>query len=1308
MVKRNETTSPNPDAASKAQESESHDLIQDPSFPLGSIGKGKSWQVDGDYEHYMESDHPYVGLAPGASLWQDITLPVKANPAADGRPDFWLGCEYDTGRLTDCRLEMYDFTGGKEGTLLQKRVMEGIEPDVSQVSDALVNWTRLPLQRIENLGSTVTAIRIKFIAGKGNNRLSLRNTDLDVRLPPLAATLSLVVDPQGLKIEQAAPPFKFCHGAVHRLGISEVETDSWLQQKASLSWHGEMLPTEYALQANPPFNRGVPDEESFQSLEDVTAWAVSSNAKVDANSGTLALGISCYWQAEIRDVAASVGDYVNDLSTIAGGDSALIIDDESANKATLTTTVFNHFTPERKVEKMPVEWRVNGRLIGTVLTDERGQSQIDYKPERGDEGDANQAQITAIAKNALGEASRQDKNLRVFTTTPWLDQVQMLLDGKEVDLKNLGLHLSRGDKARTLVLKPKAIPGNFFIGRDVTLTSPEDSAGKLGISFEPSTAREMPESGLEWLIEGGGTSGFFAFEANATGLNVPFVLKGVQMSQNLSDEADLTVPDAAPGNAPLFWRTQAGTVALVPKKDSPLAGLGLETWLTFVKVNLEQSSIPAIPAYAAKRALPAAGLQWSLKGGAASGVFGLEVHVEGFTQPWVVSKAVLLSQQLSDEAEIELPQSPMLFQRGASQPVTVAVKANSPLAGLGLKGTMKFLDGTVKQANMSASPAYDTLNAFTSAGKLTWRLTGGNVSGTFGFEISVEGFSKPLRLEVAGALLMSTTLSDEAAIKIEGLVPAGTVVFNREKTYKVELVPKADSPLGLSRLKGWSAMSLTSEPERMLEREMTPEGLEWKVTAPGSSSKFDLSLHMRGFTVNGLVIKDCLILSEDLRDEAELEVEGSNKGGVGYFWRNTAGSIRLVPKSGSPLKGSALKAALTFVESQGGFTQAQLGANPNYKMPQAITDAGSQWALAPGSKSGYFDLQIAVDHIEKPLLRRGMILSKDLRDEVQFEYSDLKREAKVFFYDVRTELRMSFKSGSPLPLATDLNVSLSYVGKDLPSTQMRSAPNFDSKVPINGKDMLWALTASRVRGLFGLKLNVDKFDTSVEWPVCGTLSGDLSDEFKVSDSLGMFLIRGKNESVTVTYDGTYLQALGVEFYIATSLNNGAAIFEPPLGRKLIPHSGGVTTVTVVADRSKSGAGTLDLACDLYSKNITLKKICVHGYDVWDDFEFTYADRRIVAGDVIYVLTSHPSLLKIRSKWPGIGAFITFKLKLQDVIFSPVKANPAVGTVMSFVNEEKGILLGGTTSGSGRIQIILLLEGNGTSTSGSLTYQTLLG
>lgn len=163
MVKRNETTVTNPDARSNARESKSHDLVKEPSFPDGSIGKGKSWQAEGDYEYFEEGEHPYVGLAPGASLWQDIPLSIEANPVEGGRPDFWLGCEYDTGRLTDCWLEIYGFTSEKKWTLLQQREIGGIKP---KASDARVTWSTLPLQRIVKMNSTITDIRIKFIAGK--------------------------------------------------------------------------------------------------------------------------------------------------------------------------------------------------------------------------------------------------------------------------------------------------------------------------------------------------------------------------------------------------------------------------------------------------------------------------------------------------------------------------------------------------------------------------------------------------------------------------------------------------------------------------------------------------------------------------------------------------------------------------------------------------------------------------------------------------------------------------------------------------------------------------------------------------------------------------------------------------------------------------------------------------------------------------------------------------------------------------------------------------------------------------------------
>ncbi|MEN5305451.1 hypothetical protein [Pseudomonas sp. TWI628] len=641
----------------KQEESKSHDLVREPSFPLGSIGTGKAWQFKGDYEQ-PSAAYPYVALYPEAQLWQDIVLPVAANPVDDARPDYWVGWEYDTGSLTDCTLTVHDFSEGKEGALLDTVVMEGVKatppahglPPVPKPEN--VNWTTRDLQRIKGLHSGITAIRIKFEAGDGRSYLNLRNTDLDVRLPELKAKVTLVVDPDGLKIEQAAAPYQFCHGAEHRLEVSGDEAGSWLDQPVALSWHEDKLPIELALQATPPFQRGDVDGDSFQNTLSATktAWTITSSADATTASVPLSLGLKSWWQAAIGKHDANVGDYVYGLSKIEGGDIALVIDDQNANSATLTTYISNFFVPGRNIKGAQVQWLLNGVPFATEPSDERGQVLVKYTAQKGDEGTGNEAEITAICTSLEGYSSEKNQKIRVFASSPWADEVEVWLNGKPVDLKDLGLHLKLGSGSNKLLLKPK---GDYFIGKAITLRSQEESAEKLGIDFAPKEAMVMPAEGLEWTISSGEGRGSFVLDAFAAGLNVPFSLKGGQTSANLADEVDFKVAGIIAQKPPLFWRGKPQVFSMVPKPGSPLERMpALKATLTFVDGSVAKPHMSADPEFGAENARMGGAWSWSLTGGAVSGTFGLSVSLEGFGEPVSLAKAVLLSTKLDDEMEL--------------------------------------------------------------------------------------------------------------------------------------------------------------------------------------------------------------------------------------------------------------------------------------------------------------------------------------------------------------------------------------------------------------------------------------------------------------------------------------------------------------------------------------------------------------------------------------------------------------------------------------------------------------------------------
>ncbi|PVZ39598.1 hypothetical protein [Pseudomonas sp. CC120222-01a] len=1104
-------------------ESQSHDLVREPSFPRGSIGNGKAWQAKGPFEQ-PQAAYDYVALQPQTQVWQDITLPVAANPADEGRPDFWLGCEYDTGYLPDCTLKVYDFSEGKEGALLDTRVMEGIKRETSPATGLRplpesreLNWTTLPLQRIKGLRSGIKAIRIKYEAADGNDYLNLRNTDLDVRLPELKAKLALVVDPDGLKIEQTAAPYKVCHGAKHRLEVSDVQSESWLDQPLALSWHEDRLPIELALQADPPFQRGDVDGDSFlnELSATKTTWTITSSADATTDSVPLSLGLKSWWQAAIGKHDADVGDYVCALGAIDGGDSALVIDDTNANKATLETLVTNHFVSARKIQGAKVEWRANGRVLEAEASNTQGRSICTYEPEEADIGSGNKVTLTATLQSELGAPASQHKELKVFATSPWPGLVDVYLDGNAVDFNALGVHLSRGVKGRKLLLKPKDIADNFFIGKDVTLTAP-DNAEKLGISFQPVTAQRMTKDGVEWTLDAGATErGLFELEASTPELNVPFVMKGVQLSADLGDEVQITFTGSVHKAWQVYWQGKAQVISLVPKQDSPLRTLAPITWMSFTQGTLPQDEMGAEPGYEdAKRPMVKDGLNWTLTGKKASGSFKLAFHVEGFELPLGLDHCALLAAVLADEVALTFEQDtskrPLVFLRDKLRKFSIVPKAGSPLAAMGLEVKLQFLSGTVTSGNMRAEPDFNAGQQLVANG-VVWGLTGGKVSGTFGLTLSVDLYPA-FELKVGEAVLMSASLTEEADVKIEGATPSGRVVFRHGQGYSVTLVPKATSPLRLVQPVGWSDVNFPSKPERFEETPVSPDGWSWKFDIPAKSQLFDLVLHAKGSEYDGkFELKDCLVLAQSLEQEAELIVDS-------YFFRNHEGTVRLQLKADSPLAAGGVKTKLEFKQT-GELVEDDAKAAPEYGKDEVIPTGGHAWNLTCGDKSGWFSLTCHVEYFDEPLvLAEALVISPQYEDEADVYFNGLPLAwGRVFFRNEGGTLNLQLKPGSPLERVADLTATLSFVeqGASLESSQVPFVPTYGEFQLLTDGGVQWALNRSPQSGIFGFEIKLGNISGALKMNNCLLVSSRLNSEVVIEGGVQARLLRHKGSNTLV-------------------------------------------------------------------------------------------------------------------------------------------------------------------------------------------------
>jgi|GEM_PF-1738996 len=1344
-----------------AEQTRGHNLVQHPSFPTGSISlrndaRPTAWKIETDgYATFMAGDgSTYVGIVePDESgktqrIWQDLDLPVIA--AAEGRPDYWLNCQYDATFFTQCTLKVYavgDETRELFSAFLKGDASKYVPPKVKLPRGFVLpksdpTWHTLTLGRID-VPEGVERVRVVFeTPGKQPYRyLYLKNVLTQVRLPALdeASDLRLLVEREGAgPIVQATQPFLLCQGATHRLEVRTPAGNGWTGQPASLLWmDDDLLPGQQGLDAVPPFNIFDGDQQDrYQPIlaEGGASWRLTVDAKREAGlPENGALGLGSYWLAPKHPIAASIGDFHYAIGDVVWNGVVPVIDAE--NSATLVATVKNPFTPARPVGNVAVVWQLNGSDYRTVPTDKNGHSKLEYTPRPGDEGSNNQAVFTATCRDALQQGSHSDCTLPVFATSPWPGELAVTLDGKPItDVSELALRLTR-KSSHTLMLKPKR-PDSYFIGKAIALNWPAGLSPQLGISFTPGAgvAQTMGAAGISWTIQGGSASGLFTVQAEEVaegGLPVPFSLKGVQMSADLADEAQLSVTDAGGDSANIFRRGVGRTIRLVPKEGSPLAAAQLQGWLEFIKTDaLDKEQVVASPAYDTKHTIgsyaawtltganvsgrfgvqicvadltplkldnalllsldlndeaemtctasgkpaifrrgqqetisfvprrdsplsasklayrlvfdaggsltdqqvvasPAYGKEfnshngpaWTLTGTNASGTFGVQIHMAGFSTPLKLGEAVLLSRDLNDEAELKFQgnvdgANPPIVHRGLKAEVSILPRPDSPLDVARLGVWLGFVPhGKLVAEDIPATPAYSETHPLLAGGN-TWSLSGAQTkSGAFGLKVMVTGFDIPLTLDKG--VLLSSSLSDEAQLQltVPGQASNAPIIMRRNQVQTISMIPNSGSPLGETNLEGWSSTELSSKPAKMTRQRMTPEGMHWDMTAPAASGTVDLSIDMSGFVDNRLVLKDCLVLSEDPNDEFDLIVQESSVGGVGYFWRGAGQNVVLKPKESSPLKvGTTLRSELRFVDGAS-LPQEKLVASPTYGESHPIPAGGHAWTLTGATDaSGSFGLAVWVDTFKTPVrLATGLLMSIDLADEVELKLSgdDVSAPPIVRRNQTRT-FKLVPKAGSPILKAMDLKAQMSFNGGGtLKSTDIPATPGYGTPTTVD-KGLEWTLAAKNISGVFGVTVKMEGFQQALVLEKCGVLAAKFKDELDGRVFPPRFIKRGEKKiGVQVRYpENSPLTTLGAELYLtAADIPDAITLIDPPVGTPNKVTASGATSWTMEASGAKSGSGRSNVTCSLFPGEVMPHdEIIVYSAFISDEVEMLWKGR----------------------------------------------------------------------------------------------------
>ncbi|MFJ4155393.1 hypothetical protein ACIPZF_11400 [Pseudomonas sp. NPDC089752] len=826
------------------QETKGHNLVDDGSFPDGSIGDGKSWEAEkypGERIHLGTGDNIYLGLGGGEKIWQDIVeLPVSASGAADVRPYYSISLEYDSEFIGDCSLKVHSIDGYNETELLE-HTLQGFG---TAEGDALVlypqrdpkgdpqrdpNWHQVDPLKLP-VPKHATHLRISFETtdkDTGFRYLYLKRVVSLLSLPALGSekkvsgertspavepsVLKVVVDPAGIGHEQlvvAGTPVKLCHGAHHVLKVKVGEGDTWAGQNASLLWSSTSgVPQDYGLSAEPAFNVNDTDQEDrYKPLpaEAEVCWNLDAAGKGSGiSSGDVHLGLGSYWTAEKYAFQAQVGHHYYVLGKVEWDGQVPVI--KLGNSCSLEVEVENRFDSDSPLEGIEVPWFLNGQYYQTVPTNAKGKSVLKYTPKAGDQGEDNEVTFTAQCRNGFDQLSKVHTTIPVFAESPWIEELNVKLDGNTIaDLTQWPLHLKCGGDHK-LRLEPKESKEskklkNWFLGKKIALSCLSDPDLGIVLDPAPNVPITMIEKGIEWTVTGGGKRGMFTLQAQTVEADSdkvpPLQMKGIQLSADLADELDITVGgEVAP---PYIFRRQTPSDILVKvKPDSPLAGIGEPVFLHFVSGgNLVDTDIPATPAYGEPQILPPDdnGISWSLRGGAARGLFDLKIAVRNLD--FYVNTCLLLSNKAEDEIEVVIePESDVpthhVFRRSVSKVVTVKPRAGSPLNAINSEVSLAFINkGSLEADQVPATPNYGVKNRMPATGA-TWTLEGTDVSGFFGLSATVYGMS----LNVENCVLLSTRAEDELEVKFDGVPVSPPMFFKRDTMRRVSLIPKGGSPL---------------------------------------------------------------------------------------------------------------------------------------------------------------------------------------------------------------------------------------------------------------------------------------------------------------------------------------------------------------------------------------------------------------------------------------------------------------------------------------------------------------------------------
>lgn len=255
-----------------------------------------------------------------------------------------------------------------------------------------------------------------------------------------------------------------------------------------------------------------------------------------------------------------------------------------------------------------VKWVSPKETVDTV-TGEGGWASYLYTPK-----DANEHVVTATLKaheDAVGV--EQPFTVKPMATSPWKNQVNIFLDGVEVDRVALGVLCRRG---QTHTLKVIPVSGSTWVGKNISLHW-RGEAPAIGLVPSNIGAPEpLLATGVEWTLTSPvdtSISSLFELELRLEGVSSARELFGRLMSMDLTQEMQLKLDQVSAEFDRQELYPCLGTFHrfnVLPKALSPL--VGLMSSLTWTGTPADQLGATVEPDLNSPQAISDGGAIWTL------------------------------------------------------------------------------------------------------------------------------------------------------------------------------------------------------------------------------------------------------------------------------------------------------------------------------------------------------------------------------------------------------------------------------------------------------------------------------------------------------------------------------------------------------------------------------------------------------------------------------------------------------------------------------------------------------------------------